>query len=372
MSDTARPLLLTPYKLGGLTLPNRVVVSPMCQYSAEEGSATDWHMIHLGSLALANAGLVVIEATAVEAQGRITPGDLGLYNDANEKALGRVLDACRRWGNSPIAIQIAHAGRKASAQVPWAGGLALKSEEGAWETSAPSAIPFAEGWHRPKALDREGLKRIREAFAATARRADRIGIDAAEIHGAHGYLLHEFLSPLSNHREDDYGGSLQNRMRFPLEVAAAVREAWPAEKPLGARITGSDWMEGGLVPGDAVAFTRELQKLGYDYVCVSSGGNASQARIKLEPGYQVPFAAKVKAETGIATRTVGLIAGAQQAEDILQAGKADMVALARAFLDDPHWVWHAAEALGAEPPEYVRQYLRSAAKVWPGARLLRG
>ncbi len=370
MSEAASPLLFTPLQLGGLTLPNRIVVSPMCQYSAEAGSATDWHMIHLGSLALSNAGLLVIEATAVEAQGRITPGDLGLYSDANEAALGRVLDACRRWGNTPIAIQLAHAGRKASAQVPWEGGLALK--DGAWETSAPSAIPFADGWHTPKALDKAGLARIRDAFVATARRADRLGIDAAEIHGAHGYLLHEFLSPLSNQREDDYGGNSRNRMRFPLEVAAAVRDAWPAGKPLGARITGSDWVEGGLTPEDAVAFAQALKALGYDYVCVSSGGNAAQARIKLEPGYQVPFAEKVKAGAGIATRAVGLIAGARQAEDILQAGKADMVAMARAFLDDPHWVWHAAEALGAEAPPYPRQYLRSQAKVWPGAALARG
>jgi NADPH2 dehydrogenase len=364
----AGPLLFSPFQLGNLTLANRIVVSPMCQYSAQDGSATGWHMHHLGSLAAGNAGLVMIEATAVEPAGRISADDLGLYSDDNETALGRVLEICRRFGNSPIGIQLAHAGRKASVQPPWRGGGPLKPGEGAWQTVAPSAVPFAEGWPAPQALDRDGLARIRDAFVAAAGRAARLGIDVAELHAAHGYLMHEFLSPLANRRDDEYGGTWENRMRFPLEVAAALRDVWPKDRPLGARITGSDWLEGALGVADAVAFARELKALGYDYVCVSSGGIVPTAPIKLGPGYQVPFAARVRAEAGIATRAVGLIVEPRQAESIIRDGKADLVALARAFLYDPRWVWHAAEKLGAELT-YLPQYQRAQPKVWPGATL---
>ena len=363
--------LFTPIALRGLPLPNRIVVAPMCQYSAIDGSATDWHILHLGSLAVAGPGLVMIEATGVEAAGRITPGCTGLYSDDNEAAMKRAIDACRAYGKAPIGIQLAHAGRKASCNLPWDGGLPLASDKGAWQTFGPSAIPFDEGWHTPKALDRAGMDRIKAAFVQAAQRSERLGLDLIEMHSAHGYLFHQFLSPFSNHRTDEYGGSLENRMRFPLEVATALRAAWPAEKPFGVRISASEWMEGGFSLDEAVIYCRALKALGCDYICVSSGGNAAKARIPFAANYQVPFAARIRREAGIATRAVGLIADPHQAEAILTAGEADMVALARGFLDDPHWVWHAAEALGAEAT-YPPQYLRSKAATWPGARLARG
>jgi 2,4-dienoyl-CoA reductase-like NADH-dependent reductase (Old Yellow Enzyme family) len=363
--------LFTPIALRGLTLPNRIVVAPMCQYSAIDGSATDWHILHLGSLAVAGPGLVMIEATGVEAAGRITPGCTGLYSDANEAAMKRAIDACRTYGKAPIGIQLAHAGRKASCHVPWEGGTPLAAGKGAWQTVGPSAIPFDEGWHTPKALDRAGMDKIKAAFVQAAKRAERLGLDLIEMHSAHGYLMHQFLSPFSNHRTDEYGGSLENRMRFPLEVASALRAAWPAEKPFGVRISASEWMEGGFSLDEAVIYCRELKALGCDYVCVSSGGNAAKARIPFAANYQVPFAARIRRETGIATRAVGLIADPHQAEAILAAGEADMVALARGFLDDPHWVWHAAAALGAEAT-YPPQYLRSKPATWPGAKIARG
>jgi 2,4-dienoyl-CoA reductase-like NADH-dependent reductase (Old Yellow Enzyme family) len=363
--------LFTPIALRGLTLPNRIVVAPMCQYSAIDGSATDWHILHLGSFAVAGPGLVMIEATGVEAAGRITPGCTGLYSDANEAAMKRAIDACRTYGKAPIGIQLAHAGRKASCHVPWEGGTPLAAGKGAWQTVGPSAIPFDEGWHTPKALDRAGMDKIKAAFVQAAKRAERLGLDLIEMHSAHGYLMHQFLSPFSNHRTDEYGGSLENRMRFPLEVASALRAAWPAEKPFGVRISASEWMEGGFSLDEAVIYCRALKALGCDYVCVSSGGNAAKARIPFAANYQVPFAARIRRETGIATRAVGLIADPHQAEAILAAGEADMVALARGFLDDPHWVWHAAAALGAEAT-YPPQYLRSKPATWPGAKIARG
>jgi 2,4-dienoyl-CoA reductase-like NADH-dependent reductase (Old Yellow Enzyme family) len=363
--------LFTPIALRGLTLPNRIVVAPMCQYSAIDGSATDWHILHLGSFAVAGPGLVMIEATGVEAAGRITPGCTGLYSDANEAAMKRAIDACRAYGKAPIGIQLAHAGRKASCNVPWEGGLPLAADKGAWQTVGPSAIPFDESWHTPKALDRAGMDKIKAAFVQAAKRSERLGLDLIEMHSAHGYLFHQFLSPFSNHRTDEYGGSLENRMRFPLEVAAALRAAWPAEKPFGVRISASEWMEGGFSLDEAVIYCRALKALGCDYICVSSGGNAAKARIPLAANYQVPFAARIRREAGIATRAVGLIADPHQAEAILTEGEADMVALARGFLDDPHWVWHAAEALGAEAT-YPPQYLRSKRASWPGAKIARG
>lgn len=360
--------LFTPIAVGGLELPNRIAVSPMCQYSATDGSANDWHLLHLGSLSLSGAGLLTVEATAVEPEGRITPRCLGLYSDANEAALAPVVAACRRWGGARLGIQLAHAGRKASAKVPWEGGGPLAADEGAWATVAPSPEPLDERWPAPRALDESGLARVREAFAAAARRADRLGFDLLELHGAHGYLLHSFLSPVSNRRADRYGGSAANRMRFPLEVAAAVRAAWPRRKALGMRITGSDWLPGGLTPDDAVAFARELHEVGLDYVCVSSGGISPKARVVVGPGYQVPFAEAVKQMGGIAVQAVGMVVAPRQAEAILAEGRADWVAAARAFLDDPRWGWHAADALGAAaacPP----QYARARPDLWPGAAL---
>jgi 2,4-dienoyl-CoA reductase-like NADH-dependent reductase (Old Yellow Enzyme family) len=362
--------LFSPIALRQLTLKNRIVVAPMCQYSAEDGSANDWHLLHLGSLAVGGAGLLMIEATAVEARGRISLGCLGLYSDANEAALRRVVAACRRFGNTPLGIQLAHAGRKGSATRPWEGIRALTAAEGAWQTCAPSAIPLDDGWPAPHALGATEMDALVDAFVSATRRSTRLGIDLVELHCAHGYLLHEFLSPIANRRDDAYGGSLENRMRLPLRIAKAVREAWPAERPLGARITGTDWLEGGFTIEDAVQLARALKAVGLDYVCVSSGGIVSKAPIPVGPGYQLALAERVKRDTGIATRAVGLIAEPHQAAAAIAAGQADMVAMARAFLDDPHWVWHAAEALGASaamPP----QYARVRADLWPGAALAR-
>lgn len=360
--------LFSPITIGGLTLANRVAVSPMCQYSALDGCVNDWHLQHLGSLSLSGAGVLVMEMTAVEPEGRITPACVGLYSDANEAAIERVLATCRRWGNTKLGIQLAHAGRKASVQVPWQGGKPLSADEGAWKTFGPSPIPFDADWPAPAALNAAGLARVRDAFVAATQRADRLGFDLLELHGAHGYLLHSFHSPVSNHRADEYGGSPENRMRFPLEVAAAVRAVWPRDKALGMRITGSDWIEGGLSAADAAVFAQALKDTGFDYVCVSSGGVSSQVRVVVEPGYQVPFAEIVKRDADIAVQSVGMIVDPHQAEGIIAEGRADWVAVARGFLDNPRWTWHAADALGAEiavPP----QYLRSRPNVWPGAVL---
>jgi 2,4-dienoyl-CoA reductase-like NADH-dependent reductase (Old Yellow Enzyme family) len=360
--------LFSPIRLADLELSNRIGVSPMCQYSADDGCASDWHMSHLGMLANSGAGLVVIEATHVERHGRITHGCLGLYSDDNEAELARVIAHCHRIGTSKFGIQLAHAGRKASAQRPWEGGGPLKAGADPWETIAPSAIPFGKDWHTPRAMTADDIVRVREAFVNAARRSLRIGFDLIELHYAHGYLTHEFLSPISNQRTDNYGGSFENRMRFARETARAVRAVVPKGTPLGARITGSDWKEGGLTADDAVAFSKALKDDGLDFVDVSSGGITLDTRNPNEPCYNVPIAARIKRETGIATRTVGLIVTAAQADAIVTEGKADMVAMARAILDDPHWGWHAAQTLGAEVPR-PPQYQRAAPKLWPGAAL---
>ena len=360
--------LFSPIRLAGLELPNRIVVSPMCQYSADDGVGNDWHMTHLGMLANSGAGMLVIEATHVERRGRITHGCLGLYSDACETALERIVYHCHHIGSAKLAIQLAHAGRKASSQRPWEGAKALTAEEDAWPTIAPSALPFGPGWHTPAAMTEDDMARVTTAFVDAAKRAVRVGFDAVELHLAHGYLLHSFVSPLSNKRNDAYGGSLDGRMRFPLDVAKAVRAAVPREMPLGARITGSDWLDGGLTAADAVTLAKALKAAGLDYIDISSGNVSVDSRAPSDPGYNVPLAEPVRREAGIATRVVGMIANAKQAEDIVASGKADMVAMARAFLDDPHWGWHAAQTLGAEvvrPP----QYARTAPKLWPGAAL---
>jgi NADPH2 dehydrogenase len=358
--------LFSPIRLAGLDLPNRIVVSPMCQYSADDGCANDWHLAHLAMLANSGAGLLVVEMTNVERAGRITHGCLGLYSDDNEAALARVIAHCKRVGTAKFAIQIAHSGRKGSSLRPWEGSRGLLPGEDPWETIAPSPIPYGEAWPGPREMTADDMARVRDAFMAAAKRALRIGFDAIELHIAHGYLLHSFVSPISNKRADSYGGSLEARMRFPLEVATVVREAVPPSVPVGARITGHDWMEGGLTTDDAVIFTKALQLVGLNYVCVSSGGVTADTKIAFAPGYNSPFAEQIRRETGIATRVVGLVATPRQAEAIVAEGKADMVALARAMLDNPHWAWHAARELGAEvarPP----QYQRAAPKVWPGA-----
>jgi NADPH2 dehydrogenase len=360
--------LFSPIRLAELTLPNRIVVSPMCQYSANDGVASDWHMTHLGMLANSGAGLVIAEMTDVERHGRISHGCLGLYSDDCEAALTRVVDHCHHIGTAKIGVQLAHAGRKGSARAPWEGRDKGTAAPDPWPTIAPSAIPFGTEWATPRAMTTDDIARVRDAFAAAARRAVRVGFDAIEPHMAHGYLLHSFVSPLSNRRNDDYGGNLEGRMRFPLEVAHVVRAEVPKATPVGARITGTDWLDGGLGVDDAVVFARALKDAGFDYVDVSSGALTADAQRAPTPGFNVPFAETVKRETGIATRTVGLIATPHQAEAIVAEGKADMVALARAFLDDPHWGWHAATALGADVAR-PKQYLRAAPKMWPGAKL---
>jgi 2,4-dienoyl-CoA reductase-like NADH-dependent reductase (Old Yellow Enzyme family) len=359
--------LFTPIRFRSLELANRVMVSPMCQYSAVDGCATDWHLIHLGHLALGGAGLLCVEATAVEAAGRITPGCLGLYSDENERALERVLGAVRAWSPIKLAIQIGHAGRKGSSAVPWRGGQLLPADQGGWRPVAPSALPQLADEPAPEALDRAGIARIRAAFVDTTQRAARLGFDALELHSAHGYLLHEFLSPLSNHREDEYGGTLENRMRFPLEVFDAVRAAWPADRPLGVRVSATDWVEGGWEIEQCLALARELARRGCDWIDCSSGGVSPQQKIPLGPGYQVPFAQRIRAETGVRTVAVGLITDPKQAETIVASGEADMVALARAMLYDPRWAWHAAAALGASahaPEQYWRCPPREAGRVF--------
>jgi len=362
--------LFSPIRLGGITLSNRIAIAPMCQYSANDGCMADWHAMHLPNLALSGAGLLVIEATAVTREARITHGCVGLYSEDNEAAMAKVLAACRRVSRMAIGIQLAHAGRKASTQAPWAGGRALSAEESPWATQAPSAIPFGEGWHTPHELSLAEMKRLVDAFAESGQRAMRLGLDAVELHAAHGYLLHQFLSPLANQRKDAYGGSAENRLRFPLEVAGALREVLPRDKCLGARITASDWMDGGAGPEDAIVMAKALKAIGYDYVCVSSGGLVPGAKMAVGPGYQVPFAMQVKQGSGIATRAVGMIADPHQAEAIVSSGQADMVALARGFLDNPRWVWHAAERLGVKL-EYPPQYARSHPETWPGSKIAR-
>lgn len=359
-------VLFSPYRLAGLELANRIVVSPMCQYSADDGCANDWHLMHLGMLANSGAALVVVEATHVERHGRITHGCLGLYSDDNEAALARVIAQVRRAGTAKFGIQIAHAGRKASSQRPWEGGGALKADADAWPTIAASPIPWGENWHTPRMVTEADMGRVREAFVSAAQRALRIGFDAIELHFAHGYLAHGFMSPISNKRSDDYGGSFENRLRFPLSIARAVRAVVPKDVPLGARITGSDWREGGLDGSDAVAIAKALKGEGLDFICISSGGVTADTRNPSEPGYNVPVAARVKKEAGIPTRTVGLIVKPEQAEAIVAQGQADLVSLARAFLDDPHWGWHAAKVLGADVARPV-QYARAGPKLWAPA-----
>ncbi len=350
--------LFSPIRLDSLTLANGIAVAPMCQYSAEGGRATDWHVIHLGHMALSGAGLLFTEATAVEPEGRISPADLGLWSDDTEAALRRVLESIRRWSSMPIGIQLAHAGRKASTKAPWEGGAQIPAGAGGWQTVAPSTVPYNENDAPPLALDREGLRRVRESFAAAARRAHRLGLDLIELHAAHGYLLHEFLSPLSNRREDEYGGSLENRMRFPLEVYDAVREAVPAAMPVGIRISATDWVDGGWDLEQSVAFARALKQRGCSYIHVSSGGLSPAQRIALEPGYQLPFAERIRNESGLFTIAVGLITEPEQAEAVIASGQADMVALARGILYDPRWPWHAAARLGAQV-DAPKQYWRS-------------
>lgn len=363
-------VLFSPIAVGPATLRNRIIIAPMCQYSAVDGVPQPWHWQHLGALALSGASLVIAEATGVEPEGRISPDDTGLWNDAQEAAFRDIIAGVRTYSDALIGIQLAHAGRKASTRSPFKDGPAkVELGEGGWVPFAPTAEAFTDGWHVPEALDEAGLERVRQAFADAARRADRAGFDVVELHAAHGYLLHEFASPLSNRRTDRYGGSLENRLRFPLEVAAALREAWPRAKALGARITGSDWVEGGVTPAEAAVFARELEKLGYDFIDVTSGGVVPYAKIPgAQPGYQVDFAKAVKDAVSIPVSAVGMIVTPEQAEEIVAKGRSDLIAIARAVLDDPRWGVHAAAKLGAEPP-VAKQYARAAPGAWAGYRL---
>ncbi|HZI83687.1 MAG TPA: NADH:flavin oxidoreductase/NADH oxidase [Casimicrobiaceae bacterium] len=365
--------LFSPFKLRKLALANRVVVSPMCQYSAVDGCATDWHIGHWTQMLQSGAGMFTIEATAVSPIGRITYGCLGLYDDACEAALGARLAIARRNAPPiPVAIQLAHAGRKGSSRLPWEGGQLIPAGRGGWTPVAPSAMPQLPDEPPPAALDLGGIAAIRREFVAAAERAARLGLDALELHCAHGYLLHEFLSPISNRREDAYGGSFERRVRFPLEVFAAVREVWPQDKPMGARISATDWVDGGWTIEDSVALAGRLKAAGCDWIDTSSGGISPAQKIPLGPGYQVRLSSQIRRAASIATMAVGLITEATQAEAIVAAGDADLVALARAMLWDPRWPWHAAAVLGAQvvaPQQYWRSAPREAATAIANAKL---
>jgi 2,4-dienoyl-CoA reductase-like NADH-dependent reductase (Old Yellow Enzyme family) len=357
--------LFTPFRVGALELRNRIVIAPMCQYSAVDGCMTDWHVIHLGHLALSGAALLTIEATAVLPEARITYADVGLWNDATEAAIARTLESIRRWSDIPIAIQLAHAGRKASTEVPWKGGAQVPPDHpNGWQTFAPSAIPFEAGQQPPVALDRDDLTRVREAFAAAAQRAARLGVDAVQLHCAHGYLLHEFLSPLSNRRDDEYGGSPENRMRFPLEVFDAVRAAFPADLAVSMRVSGTDWADGGWDVDQTIAFARALEARGCAAMHVSSGGLTPAQQIPVGPSYQVPLARAVKRATRMPVIAVGLITEFEQAEAVVGTGDADLIALARTILYNPRWPWHAAAHFGAQV-KAPDQYLRSQPRQYP-------
>ena len=369
---TTRPQLFSPIRLGPLALRNRIMISPMCQYSAVDGSPVDWHLIHLGSLAISGAGLLCLEATAVTREGRITPGCLGLYSDENQAGLQRLIGALRSVSAVPLAIQLSHAGRKASSRAPWDGGALILQADGGWLPLSPSAIPQRPEEPAPHAMTADDIERVIASFAQAARRARQLGLDAIELHMAHGYLLHQFLSPLSNRRDDAYGGSLQNRMRLPLAVFQAVSDAAGPEIPVGVRLSATDWIEGGWDIEQTVEVAKRLEALGCAFLDISSGGVSYQQNIPVGPGYQVPFAARVKREVGIPVVTVGLITEPAQAEEIVAQGKADMVALARAFLRDPRWPWRAATELGGTvvaPKQLLRSLPQGHSPIFGNVRI---
>jgi len=350
--------LFTPLPIRGITLPNRIAVSPMCEYSSPDGFATDWHLVHLGSRAVGGAGLVIVEATAVEPHGRITCGDLGIWKDAHIVNLSRITEFIKSQGAVP-GIQLAHAGRKASAQLPWDGGAAIRpTEPNGWQVVAPSPIAFREGDPIPHELTTAEINTLIEAFGAATRRALAAGFEVIEIHGAHGYLINEFLSPLSNFRQDEYGGPFENRVRFLREVIHAVRHEMPRHAPLFLRISATDWADGGWTVDDSVDLARIVQTLGVDLIDASSGGSALHAKIPAGPGYQAPFAERISRETGILTGAVGMITDAVQANGIIESGQADIVLLARELLRDPYFPMHSANSLGV-PVQAPIQYLRA-------------
>ncbi|MCB4822933.1 NADH:flavin oxidoreductase/NADH oxidase [Roseicella aerolata] len=352
-------LLFAPYTMRDLRLVNRIVVSPMAQYSATpEGHATPWHLMHVGNLCVSGAGLVIMEATAVEPRGRVSPRCLGLWTDAQAEALRPVLAFCRAHGTAALGIQLAHAGRKGSVARPWEGQETVAPADGGWQPVSSCDLAYP-GRPAPHPLSVEELAGMKEAFVAAARRADALGFDLIELHAAHGYLLNSFLSPLANRRNDAYGGDLPGRMRYPLEVFAAIRAVWPPGKPLGVRISATDWVEGGWTGDDSLAFARALKALGCDYVTASSGGISPSQTISPGPGYQVPYARRIQQEAGMPAMAVGLLHDPDLAEQVLQDGAAELIALGRGMMWEPRWPWHAAETLGASapfPPQYARSH----------------
>ncbi|MEA2933894.1 MAG: hypothetical protein QOD74_540 [Variibacter sp.] len=349
--------LFSSITLRGLTIPNRIAVAPMCQYIADDGCMHDWHLMHLGQFAVSGAGLVMTEMTDVEPNGRIGPYCVGLYSDECEAAMRRVVEFCRKFGGAKLGIQLAHAGRKSSVLPPWQGRRSVPVSQGGWRPVGPSPISVFADQPPPRELSRSDIETLVDAFVAAVRRADRLGFDLIELHGAHGYLIHQFLSPISNQRTDEYGGSLENRMRFPLDVFRSMRAAWPSHKPMGAKISARDWCSGGWSMDDTVEYCRQLRDLGCDFVVVSSGGIVWDEKIPTAPGFQVAFAEQIRRSVGVPVCAVGLITDAQQANDIVSSGAADMVALARGMLWDPRWSWHAADALGSDcfvPNQYTR------------------
>jgi 2,4-dienoyl-CoA reductase-like NADH-dependent reductase (Old Yellow Enzyme family) len=341
--------LFSPIKLRSVEFRNRVFVSPMCQYSSQDGMPSDWHLVHLGSRAVGGAGLVMVEATGVSPEGRISPGDTGIWSDEHAQAFKSIASFIKAQGAVP-GIQLAHAGRKASTDVPWRGGKPLSEEEGGWQTIAPSPLAFADGYAAPREMTLRDIEEVTEQFAVAARRSLEAGFEVIELHMAHGYLLHEFLSPLSNNRKDEYGGTLAARAQFPLKVAAAVRRQVPDSLPVFVRISATDWADGGWDLPQSIQFSSWLKELGVDLIDCSSGGLVPGAKIPVKPNYQVPFAAAIRAEAAIATGAVGMITEAQQAEQIISSGEADVVFLARAMLRDPYWASHAAKELGVDAP----------------------
>lgn len=353
--------LFSPFPLSQLALDNRIVIAPMCQYSAVEGQVTDWHKMHYGGLAHSGAGLMIIEAAAVRPEGRISPYDIGLWNDATATALRHLIQSIRPYSTIPIGIQLAHAGRKGSMPTPWQPAAYIPPTQGGWETVAPSAIAFSDEYSTPHSLSLSEINTLIDAFAEAAKRADEAGIDVIEIHAAHGYLLHQFLSPLSNQRTDQYGGTLENRMRLTLEVFKAIRSVFPMNKAVGIRISATDWVEGGWDLAQSLILCQALKALDCSFIHVSSGGLSTEQRITLSPNYQVPLAQTIKATVGLPTIAVGLITEAAQAEAIIATGQSDLIALGRTLLYNPHWPWHAAAELGAQiqvPPQYLRSQPR--------------
>ena len=359
------PHLFDPLAVRGVTLPNRIGVSPMCEYSCKDGFANDWHLVHLGARAVGGAGLVFTEAAAVSPEGRIAPEDLGVWSEAHFEPLARIAAFIAQHGAVP-GLQLAHAGRKGSTFRPWSGNGVVMPAQGGWTPVGPDSNRFADNYPTPAPLSDSDIARIRDDFVAAAKRAVAAGFRVLEVHAAHGYLLHEFLSPISNQRSDGYGGSSENRMRFPLEVFAACRAAWPTHKPMGIRLSATDWVDGGWTPEETVAMAKRLKTLGCDYVDLTSAGLDPRQKIPLGPGYNVPFAEQVKREAAIRTMAVGMITDPHQAEQIIASGQADLVALARSMLLDPRWAWHAAQKLGVEaalPPNYARAHPKN----WPQA-----